>query len=198
MSGVVMVISARTPPAGVFFPGSAEHEALRLVGRARDQIGDLGARPAPLPEHVGRDDLRVAGIRAPYADANALEVGRAEFAAQRAQAVVALQAAAELNAHGTERQVDLVVHRDHAVELEPVGPARRAGRAPGLVHVGLRAQDRDARPTRPGPPLAQLPGELALRARELPALGQRLGDAEADVVRRVGVSGPGVAEPDDK
>ena len=97
-----------------------------------------------------------------------------------------------------ERQVDLVVQHEHAVEVELERAARRAGGAAGLVHVRLRLQQRDARAARAGAALGQLAGELLLGAREIPAARELVGDLEADVVRRLGVAGPGVAEPDDQ
>ena len=51
-------------------------EALGLVGGAGDEVGDLGGALAPGAEHVGGDDLRVGRVRAPDADADAVEVRR--------------------------------------------------------------------------------------------------------------------------
>jgi hypothetical protein len=75
---------------------------------------------------------------------------------------------------------------------------RRSGGATGLVHERLRLEDRDARAAHSGAALGQLAGELAPGLGQLPALDQGVRDAEADVVRRVGVAGPGIAEPDDQ
>ena len=58
--------------------------------------------------------------------AHAVEVRRAELALERLQAVVAGQPAAEPHADVAERQVDLVVDDEHAVEVELEGAARRA------------------------------------------------------------------------
>ena len=71
--------------------------------------------------------------------------GAAELALERLQAVVAGQPAAEPHADLAERQVDLVVQDEHAVEVELERAARGAGRAARLVHVRLRLQQRDAR-----------------------------------------------------
>src|SRR5207248_2840655 len=92
------------------------------------------------------DDLRVRGVGPPHADADAHEVGRAEARTQRLEPVVTGQAAAELRADLAERQVDLVLDGDHVVEVDLQRPTGRAGRVAGFVHVGLRQQDRDARP----------------------------------------------------
>src|SRR4051794_16197640 len=123
-----------------------------------------------------------------------MEVGAAELAAQRLQAVVAGEPAAEAHAHIAERQVDLVVQHEDAVELQLVGAARRSGRAPRLVHVGLRLQERHPGAARPGAPLGQLARELLLGLRQVPPARERLGHLEAHVVRRVGVAGPRVPE----
>ena len=131
----------------------------------------------------------------PDADADAVEVRAAELALERLQAVVAGQAAAEPRADVAERQVDLVVEDEHAVEVELEGAARGADRAAGLVHVGLRPQHRDARAAGAGAALGQLAGELLLGLRQLPAAGELLRDLEADVVRRPGVAGPGLPSP---
>ena len=64
-------------------------------------------------------DLRVGRVRPPDADAHAVEVRRAELAAQRLEPVVAGQAAAEADADVAEGEVDLVMDRPAR------GPARR-------------------------------------------------------------------------
>ena len=69
----------------------------------------------------------------------------AELALDRLQAVVAGEPAAEARAHLAERQVDLVVHDQHPLQRQLERAARRADRAAGVVHVGLRAQHRHAR-----------------------------------------------------
>ena len=76
-------------------------------------------------------------------------------------------------------QVDLVVDDEDAVEIELVGPARRADRAPRVVHERLRLEHRHPRAARAGAALGQLTRELLLRLRQVPALDQRVGDAEA-------------------
>ncbi len=134
----------------------------------------------------------------PDADAHAVEVGAAELAPQRLQAVVAGEAAAEPHADVAERQVDLVVDDEDAIEVEAVGAARRADGAAGLVHVGLRLEQGDPRAARAGAALGQLAGELLARLRQVPALAQRVRDLEADVVGRAVVAAPGIAETDDE
>ena len=53
-------------------------------------------------------------------------------------------------------------------------------------------------PPGPGAALGQQAVELLLRRREVPAARERVGDLEADVVRRPGVLRARVAEPDDE
>src|ERR687893_3128139 len=173
-------------------------DPLDFLNGAVDEVGDLARRLPPSPQHVRGHDLRVRGVGAADADADAMEVGRAELAAQRLQAVVAGQAAAEAGADVAEREVDLVVDHDHAIEVELERAARRTDGAPGLVHVGLRLQHRDARAARAGAALGQLTGELLLRLGQVPAPDQPLGDLEADVVRALGVARPRVSQPDDQ
>ena len=111
---------------------------------------------------------------------------------------MAREPAAQAHADVAEREVDLVVDHEHAVEAELERAARGADGAAGLVHVGLRLEHRDARAARAGAALGQLAGELLLRLRQVPALDQRVGDLEADVVRRAVVAAARVAEPDDE
>ena len=118
------------------------------------------------------------------------------------------QAAADARAHLAERQVDLVVHDQHALQRQLQRAARRADRAAGLVHVGLRAQHGHARSPRAVPPAASpapagapldvAPAEAVPGLAELPARDERLGDREADVVPGARVLGARVAEPDDQ
>ena len=61
---------------------------------------------------------RVAAARTADAEPHPQEVARAERVGHRAQAVVALQAAAELGADAVEVDLDVVVDRDHLRRLE--------------------------------------------------------------------------------
>src|SRR4051795_2365240 len=106
--------------------GSADHDALGLVGGAPDQVGDLVRRLAPAAEDVGRDDVRVRRVGPPDADAHAVEVGAAELTPQGLQPVVPGQAAAEADAYLAELQVDLVVDDHEAIELDVEAPAGRS------------------------------------------------------------------------
>ena len=65
----------------------------------------------------------------PDAHAHAAEVGAAESPLERLQAVVAREAAAQSHLDAPERQVDLVVHHHHVVEVD----AERAARGPGRL-----------------------------------------------------------------
>ena len=98
-----------------------------------------------------------------------------------------------------ERQVDLVVDRDHARSSgTPYWPRAGPTRAAGLVHVGLRQQHRDPRAARSGAPLGDQPAEALRGLRQLPARGEHVRDLEADVVPRARVLRPGIPEPDDQ
>jgi hypothetical protein len=87
------------------------------------------------------------------------------------------------------------VHDEHFARLELVEPGRATDRAAGLVHVGLRLQQRDLVAVEPD--LRELSRELrapraAVAAREL------LDDEMADVVPVARVLAARVAEPDDE
>ena len=71
------------------------------------------------PEHVGGDEVGVGGRRAPDADPDAREVGRPEPLLERLQPVVPGQAATDAGPDLAEREVDLVVHDEHALERRP-------------------------------------------------------------------------------
>ena len=83
---------------------------------ALDQLGDLVLALTPAPQHVARDDLRIGAARPAHADPHAREIGAAELLLDRLQPVVPGQPAADAGADLAERQVDLVVHDEHALE----------------------------------------------------------------------------------
>ena len=108
-------VARRHPSTTAARPRRARaHELAHLVGAL-----------APLAEHVRGDDLGVGRVGPADADPDALEVRAAELALERLQPVVARQPAAEPHADVAERQVDLVVDHEHAVELSLKAP--RAG-----------------------------------------------------------------------
>ncbi len=147
-------------------------------------------------------------VRAPDADAHAHEVRAAELALERLQPVVAREATAEAGAHLAEGQVDLVVNHEHPLERQlersrapgPPSDRRRSCRsadtapphAAGAGRAGLGAPAVRARP------FGDAPAEAVLRASKPPALDERLGDHEADVVPGARVLAAGVAQPDDQ
>src|SRR5205085_8667258 len=112
--------------------------------------------------------------------------------------VVARQPAAEARAHLAEREVDLVVHHEHVVEVDTERTASGGRRAAGVVHEGLREEHADARPARAGPAIREQARVLLLRARELPAPRHLVRHLEADVVARARVALARVPEPDDQ
>ena len=108
------------------------------------------------------------------------------------------EAAAEAGAHLAERQVDLVVDDEHALERHAQRAARRADAAAGVVHVGQRLEQRDARAAGPGAALAQ-PSAVALaRALEAPAPASSSATAKPMLCRVPVVLATRVAEPDDE
>ena len=114
--------------------------------------------------------------------------------AQRAQAVVAGQPAAQLRAHVAELQVDLVVHDDQRIRARAcrsASPPRRCGRDRFMNVCGWSSASR----TSPSRASATRPENL-LRHDAAPLRRQPVGDHEAEVVARGGVLRPGVSEPD--
>ena len=104
-----------------------------------------------------------------------------------------------------EGQIDLVVDHEHALERQLQRAAGRTDRAPGVVHVGLRAQHRDRRRAAAVGPAAPAgaPGAAAresgpCRAGSSQRSASSSATMEADVVARPGVLAAGVAEPDDQ
>ena len=178
--------------------GRSEDDALGVVAGALDELAHLGGALPPLAQHVGGDDLRVRRVGPADADPHAVEVRAAQLALERLEPVVSGEPAAEPHADVAERKVDLVVQHEHAVEAELEGAAGRADGAARLVHVGLRLEHGHARAARAGAALGQLAGELLARLRQVPARDQRVGDLEADVVRRAVVAAAGVPQPDDE
>ena len=175
----------------------------RVLSR-REQFGVVGDHVAQrfdprtlalgeVAEHMRMHQLLHA--RMTDADAHALVVV-ADMRADRAQAVMARDAAADLHAHLGGRQIDLVVkHRDvaerHLVEMHRLGD-----RAAGLVHVGAGQQQQHL--------LAadRAFGRHALEAppprRKRMPLGDRLDHHESDVVAVARVLGARIAEPDEQ
>jgi hypothetical protein len=111
---------------------------------------------------------------------------------------VAGEAAAEAGLDLAERQVDLVMEDDDALERDLERAARRPGGATRFVHERLRQQDRHPRAAGPDPAFGDLAAELPLRLRQVPATEQLGADLEADVVAGPGVLSTGVAEADDQ
>ena len=126
--------------------------------------------------------------------------GRAELALERLQAVVAREPAAEARADLAERQVDLVVHTSTRSSGRPSArraPARPSGRPRSCTSAAAgppRAAAADVRDTA----LGDQRRRTSARAPTAPSASQRVRDLEADVVRRAGVLGARVAEPDDQ
>ncbi len=85
------------------------------------------------------------GRRLADADAHANEVVGAEMRRDAAQAVVPGEPAADLDAHGRRREVELVVDDDDLARLlDPEAPGEGAHRQPGVVHVRQREGEHGA------------------------------------------------------
>lgn len=88
-------------------------------------------------------------------------------------------------------------HED-ALERQLVRAAGGSDRTARVVHIGQWLEQRDARSTRAGAPLAQTSAVTLARAPELPAPREQLRDGEADVVACLLELATGIAEPDDE
>jgi hypothetical protein len=108
------------------------------------------------------------------------------------------EAAADAASDLTEGQVDLVVDDEHALEGQPVDPARGSDAAAHVVHEGLGLKQRDRRPAGAGAALAQASAVAVANAVKAPTASELLGDREADVVAGALVFPSRVAEPDDE
>ena len=110
----------------------------RLDALARDQLDAVGGRAdhrrrvlvgLERREHPVGEVAAVARALAADAAAHAPEVARPEALGDRAQAVVAAQAAAELGAHLPELRLDVVVHADRPDPARGRTRARPSARA---------------------------------------------------------------------
>src|SRR6185312_8050042 len=121
------------------------HRQRQHVQGARDAVQDggfvRGGRPA---QHPRRDLILVAGVA--DAHAQAMELAVAEVAHDVAQAVLPTVAAVELQAHGTGRQVQVVMRDQTLFGFDLVIAQRRNHGDAALVHEGggLEQPDRFA------------------------------------------------------
>ena len=146
-------------------------------------------------EHPVGERTRVAALRAADSDPQAEKVLRAEHLRDRAQAVVAGQAAAVLQLEPPEVEVAFVVDDEHVLRRELEERRRRPDRAAGVVHVRLRLQERELLAA--DADLRHLAGELrapraVVTAREL------VDDHPAGVVPVAGVLAARVPQADDE
>ena len=107
------------------------------------------------------------------------------------------EAAAEPGLDLAEGEVDLVVEDDDAVERHLERAAGRAGRVAGVVHVGLRQQDRDPRARRGRPALRRSGRRTSASAAAGPsAAPARAPTSKPTLWRVAGVArGPGLPRP---
>src|SRR5271154_2101734 len=168
--------------------------ALDQQGRGTGDCAAYGLDPGRLrlgevAQHVIIDQRLVAGMA--NADAHPLIVV-ADMGGDRAQAVMAGVAAADLDPHFGRREIELVVDDDHRIQVELPEAQRLADAASGIVHVGLRLEQGHPRP------LDQALGRQSLPAGAKRAEAARLGDRvdrhEADVVAVACMARAGIAE----
>src|SRR5690242_9921446 len=172
------------------------HRQRQHVQGARDAVQDggfvRGGRPA---QHPRRDLILVAGVA--DAHAQAMELAVAEVAHDVAQAVLPTVAAVELQAHGTGRQVQVVMRDQTLFGFDLVIAQRRNHGDAALVHEGggLEQPDRFAAKAH----AAALAMQLAVEGEPLAlAAGKGVHQPEPGIVPGSEVFGAGIAQPDDE
>ena len=177
----------------------ASRDALGLVGGARDQVRDVGGRAGASGR--ARRRRRSPGRSSPGRPTPIRTRWKSGAPNSRLSDFSPLWPARpppSRDADVAERQVDLVVQHEHAVEVELERAAGGPGGAARLVHERLRLEQRDARAARAVRPSKSSASNFFFALAQVPAASELVGDLEADVVRRLRVAGPGVAEPDDQ
>ncbi len=128
---------------------------------------------------------------------HAIELGRPQGSFERAQAVVAGRGPSELHPERAEREVDVIVHRDHVVGLEVVLACQRGDRRAALVHERARLREQHAFGAFTD--LADVGGdEPRLAQPRVLAVRELVHHAVAEVVTGLRVALAGVAEPSDE
>src|SRR5829696_9896691 len=169
-------------------------EGFDRVGRARDQLVDVLVGLERREDVVG-DRPAIAATRPPDPYSESQELLRAERLRDRAKAVVAGQSTAEPSLQSAGLEVDVVVDDEERRRLDLEEAGCGSERPSGLVHVGLRLQQREPKPveTRLGEAAGELRAErAAVPAREL------VRDEPADVVPGPLVLAPRIAETRDE
>jgi hypothetical protein len=154
----------------------------------------FGARGAQheIERLLGAGDV-IAGVA--DADAQPPEVLRAEHVRRIPQAVVPRQPAAELQARGPRREIELVMAHENLIGRDPIEPRDGADRLAGVVHERPRLEQPDVTPCN----ARHFPLERGLAP-------ERRGDVardgvhkpEAGVMARAFVFPAWIAEPDDE
>ena len=178
--------------------------ALRLLETVRDERLD-GVRRAGddrcgvvlgrerREDEVG-DVARVAATRAADADPQPEELGRAEPARDRAQAVVAGEPAAEPGLQPADVEIDLVVDDEQARRAAPCRTRRAGCDASGRSRSCTSPASSSARRAPADAHLREVAAELALERAVVPTR-ELVDDHEADVVAVALVPRPGFPSP---
>src|SRR5712692_7592908 len=170
----------------------------RHLQRGGDSVDDArqprGLRFREPAEHMAAPGRRSLARGLADTDAKAHEVGRAERADDREDAVVARARSAAPDADPAQGQVELVVRHPELLRGELRVAKRLRHRLPREVHVRLRQHEPD--PSRLGAADQRLPAfavDLHVHAaRKLPYA------REPEVVARVGIVRLRIAQPDDQ
>src|SRR6185295_1605987 len=178
---------------GVF--GALVEKHWQDLNRSADTLDDLVLlcrRRAP--QDVIEDIVLAAGM--PDTEPHAPELA-AKMGNQVLEAIVSARAAAELEAHRADRQIELVMRNQHLCEVDLAVIEEALHRESATIHESKRLEDLDVLLADAN--LCELALEAALRT-EMPVVlaHECVGEPKAGVVTRERVLRPGIAETDDE
>jgi hypothetical protein len=157
--------------------------------RAADGLDPTRLRFGEVIQDIIMDERLVAGMA--DADPHPLVAG-ADMGGDRAQAVVAGVAAADLDPHLARREIELVVDDDERAEVELRIAQSFADAASGIVHIGLRLeQNHTLIADQPVRHQSLVPGA---KGAEPAPFGDRVNRHETDIVAVARVSSARIAE----
>src|SRR5271166_947537 len=154
-----------------------DQERRRVGDRRADRLDPVHLRLGEIAQHEIMDERLVAGMAdaEPYA-----AVVVADMGGDRAQAVVARVAAADLDPHLGGREVEFVVNDDQRARVELVEAQSLADAAAGFVHEGLRREQHD--PLRGDRAFRGEAGKAGAERPDAMCGGDRFERHEADIV----------------
>src|SRR2546423_15462455 len=138
---------------------------------------------------------RTPAVRTADADPQAQEVLCTQRLRERAQTVMAGEAAAGPSLQAPGFEIDVIMDDEHRLGLDLEEATRGGYRATRVVHERLGLEQREPQPVEPN--LGELAGELRAPAAVEPSR-ELVHHHPADVVAVALVLAPGVSQPDDE